>query len=189
MGTPENAPEPSRQGILKRGMTPTHELMGEWILQNPGGTLAQMGAFFGYSISWLSQVINSDMFRAYMKDRLGNVQAVVQQDVPAKMAVLAHVACDRMLEVLQSSGDPEIIKDGFDKVMHRYGYAPNAKTGLHPQGPAIGTQNNVFYLNREQFAEVQSGFVHSHAPRLSFPQPEPAKEDDRTDVPQSIEKV
>lgn len=179
----------SDTGILKRGMTPTHELMGEWIMQNPGGTLTEMGAHFKYSISWLSQVINTDMFRAYMKKRMGDVQAVVTQDVPAKMAVLAHVACDRMLEVLQKTGDPDTITESFDKVMHRYGYAPNAKTGLHPQGPgaAIGQQNN-FYLSRDDFQKVQGKLIESHAPQL--PQPsEPEKEDDRAPAPVDAKAV
>ncbi len=156
--------------LLKRGMTPTHELMGEWILQNPGGTLRAMSAYFGYSASWLSQVINSDMFRAYMAERMGNIQANVAMDIPARMRVLAELACERMEEVLNNSEDADTIKDSFDKVMHRYGYAPNAKTGMPVQGGTINQQNNVFFLSREDFLRTQEKLIKAHA-APALPQP------------------
>lgn len=173
---------------FKRGMSPTHLLIAEWIVQNPGGTYAQMSGFFGYSISWLCTLVNSDMFKAHLATRVKDIQAVTTQDVPEKMRVLATLACERMTEVLKESTDKEQITDAFDKVMHRFGYAPNAKTGITPQGPAIGTQNNVFYLNQEQFAKVQGRLIDAHADPAPVQQlPSPAKEDDRESVPAHVE--
>jgi hypothetical protein len=164
---------------LKRGMTPTHQMMGEWILENPGGTLREMGAFFGYSPAWLSQVINSDMFKAYMADRMKDIQGHVSMDIPARMRALAELACDRMQEVLMKTEDPDTVKDSFDKVMHRYGYAPNAKNGA--QSATIQQQNNVFFLNQEDFKAAQDRMRQSHAPRTIQGEP--------SDPPALVEKV
>jgi len=174
---------------FKRGMSPTHILIAEWIIQNPGGTYKEMGGFFGYSESWLCTLVHSDMFKAHLAGRIKDIQAVVTMDVPQKMQVLALKACERMQEVLETSVDKEQITDAFDKVMHRFGYAPNAKTGLHPQGPAIGQQNNVFYLSEEKFARVQGMLINAHAQQLPAPQPQPAKEDDRESIPSSVEAL
>lgn len=157
--------------ILKRGMTPTHEQMVEWVLQNPGGTLREMGAYFGYSISWLSQVCNSDMFRAQVAERMKDIQAVVTTDIPQRMRALAELSIERMQEVLTVTSDADIIKDSFDKVMHRYGYAPNAKNGANSGN--IQQQNNVFYLDKETFQQVKGRLIDAHAARL----PQPEKED------------
>jgi len=166
--------------ILKRGMTPTHELMGEWILQNPGGTLREMGAHFGYSETWLSQVINSDMFKAYMAQRMGDIQSYVSLDIPQKMAHLANQSIERMREVLEKTNDAEVIKDSFDKVMHRYGYAPNARNAIQPDGPKPGAvQNNVFFLSAEDHARVKEKLINSHAqpaePQALPPPAQPAQ--------------
>lgn len=179
--------------ILTRGLQPTHELMAEWILQNPGGTLREMGAYFGYSPSWLSQVINTDMFKAHMAERLGDVKAYVSMDVPEKMRLLADQAIERVQEVLEKTEDAELIVSTFDKVMHRYGYAPNARNAVQPQGPSAGPGqvNNVFFLSQEQFQRVQTRLIQSHedapaqpAEVSSLPQPkEVESEDDKRPVP------
>lgn len=176
--------------ILKRGLTPTHELMGNWIVANPGGTLREMGAYFGYSVSWLSQVINSDMFKAYMADRLGEIHANVMADIPQRMAALTHLAIDRMTETLEKTEDGDLIKDSFDKVLHRYGYAPGAANAVQPRGPRPSgpmlQQNNVFYLTREQFQSAQEKLVRAHD-RPALPQPQ--TEGDGGDSPSSADKV
>lgn len=170
---------------FKRGMSPTHLLIAEWIVQNPGGTYSEMGDFFGYSVPWLCTLCNSDMFKAHIHSRIKDIQAVTTQDVPEKMRVLATLACDKMMEQLNKATVPEQVIDSFDKVMHRYGYAPNARTGMQPQGPQIGQQNNVFYLNREQFQAVQGRLIQSHA---ALPAPTPDKEDDGTPAPATVEQ-
>jgi hypothetical protein len=72
--------------------------------------------------------------------------------------------------------------------MHRYGYAPNAKTGI-PQGPTIGQQNNVFFLKPDEFQKVQGRLIDAHAKQLPSPQPEPAKENEERPASTNTEKV
>lgn len=164
--------------ILKRGLTPTHELMGDWMLQNPGGTLRQMGAHFGYSISWLSQVMNTDLFKAYMAGRLKEVHCNVNADIPAKLRALADLSIERMIEKLETTEDTKVILESFDSIMHRYGFAPNAKNGAQAQVQVNNQQNN-FYLSRDDFQQAHEKLVHSHeqqppaAPALEHKEPGP----------------
>jgi len=174
---------------LKRGVTPTHELMVDWELQNPGGTLREMGAYFGYSVSWLSTMMNSDAYKAYRAGRLKDVHTYVALDVPAKMRALADLSIERMTEVMMKTEDADTIKDSFDKVMHRYGYAP----GAQKQGPlgSFTQTNNVFFLSQEQHAKVREKLIQSHSnpvPQLLHPDAQvegqpPAPVDDKEKIP------
>jgi hypothetical protein len=73
----------------QRQLDAIHELMGDWIVQNPGGTLRELSAHFGYSVSWSVMVINSNMFQAYMARRLGSVDVPVLREA-AEFARKAH---------------------------------------------------------------------------------------------------
>lgn len=163
------APRP----LLKNGLKPVHELFGDWILANPGGTLREMGAHFGYSPAWISMVLNSDMFKAYMAERLKDVHAAVTQDIPTMLRGTAALAIERMNEVLENTDDPDLIVEAFDKVLHRYGYAPNSRAS-----PAAATQfiqqNNVFYLDREQLAEARRALEAAHKPEALDGAPVPS---------------
>lgn len=157
------------KGALKRGMTPTHELMVDWILQNPGGTLKQMGYYFGYSTSWLCTVMKSDAFRAYASERLTDVHNLVSQGIPARMEALAVLAIERMEETLTKTEDSDTIKDSFDKVMHRYGYAPGSQKPAN--GQPANVQNNVFFLTPEQLQQHREVLINGHSNTPNPPQP------------------
>jgi|SRR3990172_5702937 len=153
----EAAPERRGTEILRRGLSYLHEALADWMLINPGGTLRDMGLHFGYSAPWICQVINTDMFKAYMSARRLEVSAQVAESLPRKLEAAAHLATERVIEVIEKSQDSDTILDAFDKVMHRYGYAPK------PNGqPVIGQQNNVFYLTRDELGQAREKLVESH---------------------------
>lgn len=157
--------------MLKRGLTPTHELMADWILQNPGGTLRDMTAHFGYSASWLSQVMNSDMFKAFIREKLNGVHAHVLADIPTMLRGTAALAIERVNEVLQKTEDAKTIIDSFDSVMHRFGYAPSKAAA---PGATINA-GNVFFLNKDDMKQVKQTLVESHEVVLSAPAPAPVE--------------
>lgn len=165
-------------------LSPTHEQMILWVMTNPGGTLREMSAAFGYTVPWLCQVVNSDMFKAALAQKMQGVEALVVADIPAKLRGVASLAVDRMAEVLQRTDDSDTIIDAFDKVMHRYGYAPNAKNGAQAGAGGTNIQNN-FYLSREEFKDVQGQLIESHAKKPSLPSPAPEIPEDVQLVPSS----
>jgi len=162
MGTMNALVERNGSEILKRGLSDLHKALADWILLNPGGTLRAMGAHFGYSPAWLCTVTNSDMFRAYMEERRNGVDAAILDDLPARLRAAAHIATERVIEVIEKSEDADTLIDAFDRVLHRYGYAPNAKTGAQPAAAGF-TQNNVFFLTRDEFAGAKQKLIEAHA--------------------------
>lgn len=145
--------------ILKRGVQPVHKAFADYMLMNPGCTLREMGQVFNYSISWISQVTNSDMFKAYFEQRRQGIDCAIAADLPERLRAAACLATERVMEVLEKTNDADTIIDAFDKVLHRYGYAPNAK-GVAQQ--AVVQQQNVFFLDKGDFAQARQQLMQSH---------------------------
>lgn len=155
------------EGPLKNGIKPVHEAFADYMLINPGCTLRQMGEYFGYTVSWICTVINSDMFKAYMAGRREQICATVAEDLPSKLRGAAHLATERMVEILEKTEDSDTVIDCFDKILHRYGYAPNAKNGAQAQAGrmVLNQQNNNFYLTKEELAGAKGHLIEAHAIR------------------------
>lgn len=150
---------------LKNGIKPVHEAFADYMLINPGCRLREMAGHFGYTVAWISTVLNTDMFRAYMAERRSEINAAVAEDLPSKLRAAAHLATERIMEVLEKTEDADTIVDCFDKVLHRYGYAPNAKGGAQqPAGQTlVGVQNNVFYLTKEELGNARGKLIEAHS--------------------------
>lgn len=148
--------------LLKKGLSVLHESLADYMLVNPGCTLREMGAHFGYTGPWLCTVMSTDLFRAYMAKRRGGIETQVMLDLPAKLHAAAHMATEKIIAVLEKTEDPDLVVDCFDKILHRYGYAPNAKTGA--QAAVVNnTQNNTFLISKDDLGEARSLLVAAHS--------------------------
>lgn len=111
--------------------SPTHDQIALWLLQNPGPRLSSRCAeHFGYSLPWISTIINSDAFRARLSDVQALADAAVAIDIPAKLRGVAGLALDALAEQLdEAAKDGSMVHRGFvaetaDMALHRLGYAP-----------------------------------------------------------------
>lgn len=147
--------------LLKNGIKPVHEAFADYMLVNPGCKLREMGEMFGYSVPWICTVINSDMFKAYFAGRRGDIAVHIMDDLPTRLAAAGQLATERIIEVLEKTEDSETIIDSFDKILHRLGYAPNAKGG--PATPAGNVQNNNFFLGVKDMNEARALLIDSHS--------------------------
>lgn len=150
--------------LLSRGLDYFHEALADYLITNPGATLREIGAYFGYSPPWLSQVINTDMFQAYLAQRRVEINSAVAQGVPEKLRAAAHVAVERLAEVVATTGDEKLAVDAADKILARYGYGPGKTVGA--QGPVIGTQNNVFLISSGDLAAGQASLIQAHGQNI-----------------------
>lgn len=157
---PETSPKAK---VLKRGVGAIHEAFADYLLMNPQCTYKEMGAYFGYTGSWVCTVVNSDMFKAYFAERRKGIVVQIAQDLPARLAAAASLATEKVIGVLEKTEDPDTIIDAFDKILHRHGFAPNAKGGQQP-GPQIGQQTNIFYLQKDDLAAARQQFIKAHQP-------------------------
>jgi hypothetical protein len=153
------APEPAIDT-----MRPVHEQMLNWVLENPEKGLREMAAHFGYSMSWLSRVMNSDLFRAKLAERQEVLFARIADDIPAKLRGLANVAIERLGEKLEGSEDPRFIRESFDSVMEYMGYGQPRGNGAGAGGINPMQQNNFFVVQKEDLSRLRGSMLE--APRV-----------------------
>lgn len=114
-----------------------HEEFARWTLENPEKSLRDASQRFGYSVSWLSIVRNSDAFKAHLATLSGAADAMVVADVPTRLRALA----DQSLALL---GDHlgTVVMEGASAVAHREFVRDTAEMALkglgygRPTGPA-----------------------------------------------------
>lgn len=133
----------------------THEQVINWLIENPERSLRQCADHFGYTQSWLSRLIHSDLFQNKLRDRQDAVFVSVAQDIPAKLRSLADISIERVCELVAETESPDILVDVFDKTMHRLGYAPSSARN---PGPAP-VQNNVFVVSSADLASAREVVV------------------------------
>ena len=150
----------SRKELLKNGIKGIHEAFADYMLINPACRLREMSAHFGYTVAWICTVINSDMFQAYFSKRRGDINSSIAADLPTKLAAAAHLATERVMEVIEKSDDADTLIDAFDKILHRHGYAP--VSGNNPGASIIA--KNVFYITKDELAASRTKLLESHAP-------------------------
>ena len=148
--------------LLKNGIKGIHEAFADYMLINPQCRLREMSAHFGYTVAWICTVTNSDMFQAYFAKRRGDINSSIAADLPTKLAAAAHLATERIMEVVEKSDDADTLIDAFDKILHRHGYAP--VSGTNP-GATINAQN-VFYITKDELAASRTKLLESHTPAL-----------------------
>ena len=133
------------EGKLVR-LSHTHEQMLNWLVLNPDRNLRECADHFGYTQSWVSSVLHSDLFQAALKDKQLAIAARVAGSIPEKLRRAADVGIEKLTTALENTEDPEFILDATDKILHRMGYAP--VSARNPAGtPAlggVGQQNNFF---------------------------------------------
>lgn len=54
---------------LKRGLNYSHDAMIDAIIANPAVSQNALAETFGYSVSWISQIVNSDAFKSRLAER------------------------------------------------------------------------------------------------------------------------
>lgn len=125
-------------------LSTTHEMLMNWLVLNPEKSLRECSDHFGYSQSWLSQIIHSDIFQHALKEKQLAIGLRVADSIPARLRKAADIALDKLTDHLEKNEDPEFLLDATDKILHRMGYAP--ASARNPAGPPSGShiQQNVF---------------------------------------------
>lgn len=124
-------------------LSPTHEQMLNWLVLNPEKSQREMADHFGFTQSWVSSILHSDLFQAALKEKQLAVFARVAESIPQKLARAADISIEKLTEKIEASEDPEFLLDATDRILHRMGYAPQSARA--PAGsPSLNQQNNFF---------------------------------------------
>jgi len=131
-------PEAPKRGQPIDALREQHNKMVDWMLAHYSGKgdLARMADAFGYSYCYMSQIINSDMFKAELARRREMVNQVFSTKVIEKTYENASKSAKLLGEYLDSTSvgdddfDPRVIMDINDRTMKQLGYAPNKPVNL-----------------------------------------------------------
>lgn len=144
-------------------LSPTHRELARWIMENPGPRLVTRCAeYFGYTVPWVSTIMNSDAFKAQLGEMNAHADVAVVNDIPAKLRGVACMALDGLAEQLANAvADGTILQRTFlhesaDMALHRLGYAPQKQVVA---GSASLTQNNTFVaVSSDALASARATF-------------------------------
>lgn len=136
-----------------------HEAIIDDMLANPLDTLEVRGKRLGYSGSYLSVLVNTDMFKAAYEERRRDFRTNMDVAIVNRTTQLAAKGLDIMLEVLESKRTQipfAALSETVDKTLQRLGYGA-------PQKPAVSVQvtgNNAQVavlptVSAEQLAEAR----------------------------------
>lgn len=117
----------------------THEALILWLLEFPHKSLRDCAGYFGYSQSWLSQIIHSDAFQQQLVKRQNEMMAMTGSDIRHKLSGAADIAIEGLSRKLESSEDGEFFLDATDKLLNRLGYGPASSRNVG----TMNIQNNV----------------------------------------------
>ena len=139
-------------------LSSTHEMLMNWLLTNPEKSLRECADHFGYTQSWVSQIIHSDLFQHALKEKQERIFVRVADGIPAKLRRNADIALEKLSDHLEKSEDPEFILSATDKLLHRMGYAPQSARAPagSPAAAGVGVQQNNFFLSQSDLAAARA---------------------------------
>lgn len=113
-----------------------HMAIAEFLLLHPSATLKEVAQAIGLTPSWVSTVVNSELFREYLSERHKEVAGQVAFSLHEKVHGVAHAAVEKLGRMLDESTDPDYVLSVADRTMHRLGLGPTKA------GPSV--QVNTF---------------------------------------------
>jgi hypothetical protein len=114
-----------------------YESLADYMVTNPSATQNDMAMNFGKAESTISTIVNSDAFKAYLRQRRAVHVEKLDGEVREKLFKAANRSLDHMLDVLEKKRDTiplEMLQRVADSSLKNLGY------GVTPPG---GTTVNV----------------------------------------------
>lgn len=110
-----------------RRLSIRHEEILAWIIANPTRTLGECAAFFNVTQSWLSIVVNSDIFQAMRRKHMGVLMSDTVLDTRERIMGLTNLTLRKLEDkVLADDLDGSELINLGDKMLGRLGYGGSA---------------------------------------------------------------
>jgi hypothetical protein len=148
-----------------------HQAIADWLIANPDRSQGECAQAFGITQAWLSVIVNSDIFREYLQQRLNEVSTPVMFTLREKLMGVAHRAVEKLGAAVDNSQDPEFILEAADKTLHRLGYAPTRGPAAAPT-TVTNQQNNIYVVDRETLDGARRRYLQAVGVQVALPAPE-----------------
>jgi hypothetical protein len=87
----------------------SHDAMIDLVLQRPGITQNEVALYMGYSVGWVSSIMNSDAFQARLAARKTElVDPVIVKTIEERMETLAHQSLEVVQKKLAATENPDL---------------------------------------------------------------------------------
>lgn len=143
-----------------------HVQIMDYMMAHAGCTLEQISAACGgYSIGWLSQIINSDIFQAQLKERQQECWGDVRATIKDRVENLAHVSLKRLEERVPIETDLDTVRNVADLALKSLGFG-------QPKAPAHGPQvnNNTLIVGAVDKESLEAARQLMHRPQQQLPE-------------------
>ena len=101
-----------------------HDAIINWLVMHSDRTQNDCAAYFNYSASWLSTIINSDVFQAAYKARCEELGEMAIHSTHNKLAGIAGLAMEKTIERLNANPSERFITETRDSALDRLGLSP-----------------------------------------------------------------
>jgi hypothetical protein len=123
-----------------------------YMLLNPTKSQGEIARDLGYTQSWVSTIVNTDMFQQKYAAARQTYEGTVFISLHEKTTSAAHMALDRLMEKLESENTlgPDFYLDATNKLLQRL-TPPSSNPTPGPNGI---TQNNLIVASAEDLARA-----------------------------------
>lgn len=126
-----------------QNLSHVHEAIMNWMIAHPNRNLRECARDFGYTQSWLSILIHSDIFQARLREKQDQVFSCIKEDVTTKLGALADIGVERLTAQVEASSDPKLIMEATKMALSSLGFGNKAAA---PAQQATNIQNNSYYV-------------------------------------------
>jgi hypothetical protein len=167
--TQSSSPAPR---VELQNISHVHEAVMNWMIANPQRSMADCAREFGYTQSWLSTMVHSNLFQARLKEKQDHVFADLAGTLNDKLAAGADIGVTKLIEKLEVSEDPKFIKETTNMMLDKLGFGAATRVAGAGQVNAGPVQNN-FYMASPEDLQRARGRIASGA---VLPAPDAAPE-------------
>ena len=120
-----------------------HDMIIDHIIaMGVGFNLNELSKKTGYTVPWLSVLLNNDIFQARLRKRREVGIALIDTDVKAKMGVVANKALDKLASLIPLTQDISQVNDVAETILSAMGYT--GKQGVSSSVPNNPSVNNIY---------------------------------------------
>lgn len=124
----------------------THEALADLILAHPAITQNELAAHFGYTPGWISQIISSDSFQAYLHTRKEQiVDPMLRGAIEESFRGLVLQSMQRLREKLEANPSDNLVLEVFKNSTRALGYGakPSVQVNMSDNRTLISVLNGL----------------------------------------------
>lgn len=137
---------------------PNHEMMINWLIANPDRPHNDAAREFGVTPTWFSIVVNSDAFKAKLKERQDQLYDKLSTGVVTRLKAVSEVSLEKLGDMVHDSMDPNFILESTEMLLKAQGMGGQKSGGAPSGASSFSQQNNYIFpvVDKDNLAEARA---------------------------------